>query len=202
MNTIPDETKLALWLDDELTAEELAAFEMSIRGHPEHFAAREEVRRWRQTVAAAIPASEEPPHPDFFSSRISRVIRESVPAAAPAVERGRFSWRTFLMPVAACAGMVLAFIGGMKTQSAGPTEIDVTGAPKAIPVDPILYTPDSAVTAEWFASNEASATVIVLGGIDAIPDTMDFFGTAVAPMDREIDRTADVDDGATDLLGL
>jgi hypothetical protein len=31
---------------------------------------------------------------------------------------------------------------------------------------------------------------------------MDFFGTAVAPMDREIDRTADVDDGATDLLGL
>jgi len=204
MNTIPDETKLAMWLDDELTAEDLADFELSIRDHPEHFAAREEVRRWRQTIAAAIPASEEPPYTEFFSSRISRVIRESAPVTMPAGEtaKTRFSWKTFVMPLAACAGLALAFLGGMKSQSSRPAEIDVTGAPKAIPVDPIIYTPDSSVTAEWFASNGASATVIVLGGIEAIPDTMDFSGTAVAPVDREIDRTAEFKQDSTDHLGL
>ena len=197
----PDETKLALWLDDELEDVDLAAFEASLAKHPEHFAAREDLRRWRRTVAAVMPKSEEPPHADFFNSRISRVIRESVPEPSPAASKGRFSWRSFLMPVAACAGMVLAFMGGVKYRP-GPPEIDVAGAPKAIPVDPIMYTPDSAVKAEWFASSDASATVIVLDGVDAIPDVIDFSETAALPVDREMDATADHRSEQADPLGL
>ena len=68
--------------------------------------------------------------------------------------------------------------------------IDVAGAPRAIPVDPVVYTPENGVNAEWFTSSEASATVIVLNGINAIPDSMDFSETVYVPMDREIDSTA------------
>lgn len=190
MNTNQDEAKLALWLDDELEGEELASFESWAMSQPEHMAAREETRRWRSLMASAIPASEEPPYPDFFNSRIAQAIREQAPKVVTPVKR-RSIWQTFLMPLAACAGMVLTFWVGKNAQK--PVEIDVAGAPKAIPVEQLVYTPESGVKAEWFASTEASATVIVLDGVRAIPDTMDFSETTYVPNNREIDSTAEVD---------
>lgn len=189
MNTNPDESKLALWLDDELHGDELAAFEAWVADQPQHFAARDEIRRHRRIMASAIPAIEEPPYAEFFNSRIARVIREQ--ATQPAVVRRRcFSWSALLMPFAACAGMVLAFMAGTKMTKPVPPEIDVTGAPRAIPVEPILYTPERGVEAEWFTSSDASATVIVLSGVDAIPDETDFSKTVSLESAGEIDATA------------
>ncbi len=193
MNINPDENRLALWLEDELQGEELAAFEASVAGRQELQAAREEARRWREMMAAALPSSEEPPYPEFFNHRLARSIREleAKPAAIPK-PAGGFSWRSWFMPMAACAGMVMAFwLGGKRT--GGVSEIDVTGAPRAIPVDPVLYTPESGVSAEWFASAEASATVIVINGVDAIPDDTDFSETVYFNRHREIDSTAALD---------
>jgi hypothetical protein len=187
MNTTPDETRLALWLEDELHGEELAAFEAWVADRPEHLAAREEVRRWRRMMAEGLPAVEQPPYPDFFNHRIAKSIRDL--AAVPAVvSKPRHSLRSWLMPLAACAGMVLAFWLGAQ-RNATP-EIDVAGAPRAIPVEPILYTPEKGVTAEWFDSQQASATVIVLNGVEAIPDETDFSETAFIKRAREIDATA------------
>jgi hypothetical protein len=193
MHTNPDEPRLALWLEDELEGEELAAFEQWMAGQPEHLAAREEVRRWRRRMAGALPASEEPPYPEFFNHRVGRAIRDLAPPNDDAVERrARIGWRAWFMPLAACAGMVLAFWSGIRIGKA-PPEIDVTGAPRAIPVDPILYTPESGMSAEWFASADASATVIVLNGLAAIPDATDILGTASLDSRRAIDSTADLD---------
>lgn len=188
MNTNPDETTLARWLEDELHGDELAAVNAWAQRHPEQLAARDEVRRWRRMMAAAVPASEEPPHAEFFNARIATAIRrqESQPATHP--PRG-FAWQSVFMPLAACAGMALTFWLGMQTRPAQP-EIDVTGAPKAIPVEPILYTPERGVKAEWFASTPADADVIVLNGLQAIPDSMDFSATAANGATREIDATA------------
>ena len=190
MNINPDETRLALWLEDELHGEELAAFEASIAGRQELHAARDEARRWRGMMAAALPSSEEPPYPEFFNHRVALSIREleAKPASVPKAAGG-ISWRSWFMPIAACAGMAFAFwLGGKRT--GGVPEIDVTGAPRAIPVDPVLYTPESGVSAEWFASVEASATVIVLNGVEAIPDATDFSETVYLNRLREIDSTA------------
>ena len=192
MNTSPDETKLALWLDDELEGEELAAFEKWVSGQPEHLAAREEVRRWRKRIAAAVPASEEPPYPEFFNHRVARAIREGAEPAVAAPLRSWSSWRAWFMPLAACAGMVLSFWLGTTRSRPAVAEIDVTGAPKAIPVEPILYTPEKGVRAEWFASREAAATVIVLNGLEAIPDSTDFSETVFLRATREIDATAGI----------
>jgi hypothetical protein len=183
----PDEARLALWLEDELHGEELAAFEAWLSDRPELLAARAEARRWRGWMAAELPTSEEPPYPEFFNHRVERGIRDLRPA--PVVADRGFSWRAWLMPMAACAGMVLAFWLGGKNQT-GPPEIDVAGAPKAIPVDPILYTPENGVRAEWFASSKASATVIVLNGVAAIPDATDFSETVFLKGQRETDSTA------------
>ena len=48
-------------------------------------AAREELRRWKGMMAAALPASEEPPYAEFFNGRIRTAIhrQEKEPAAAP-----------------------------------------------------------------------------------------------------------------------
>ncbi|MGL5017538.1 MAG: hypothetical protein ACRDBP_05355 [Luteolibacter sp.] len=186
----PDEATLALWLDDELTGPEKSAVEAWALQHPEQLAAREDVRRWRATVAAAIPAAEEPPYPEFFNTKVLQAIRDQAPKPA-APEKKPVFWKSWLMPMAACAGMALTFWVGTKSTSA--PEINVAGAPRAIPVEPVVYTPETGVNAELIASEDASATVVVLSGVTAIPDATDFSETVYVPMDREIDSTADIE---------
>jgi hypothetical protein len=196
MNTNPDEAKLALWLDDELDGEELASFEAWALAQPEHVAAREETRRWRALMAAAVPASEEPPYPDFFNSRIAQAIREKAPAAAIPATRPSF-WRSWLLPISACAGMVLTYWLGSKKHE--EPQYIVEGAPKAIPVDQIVYTPESGVKADLFGNDEEAPTVIVLNGVRAIPDTLDFSQTAEFSNDSEFDSTADAESAETEV---
>ena len=182
MNTTPDEALLALWLDDELQGEELARVEAWASGQPEQLAAREEVREWRRSIAAVIPADEEPPYADFFNSRIEKSIREQTAAverisetvSAPA--KVTSFWRSWFVPATAFAGMALAFWVGTKTHS------EHAGKPIAKAeepgVSPIYYTPEQGVNAEWVKGAGKSATVIVLQGVNAIPDTLDFTETA------------------------
>lgn len=200
MNTNPDNEKLALWLEDELQGEELAAVEAWVAGNPEQLAARADVRLWRERIAAAVPASDEPPYHEFFNARIQRAIRTQVPEPE-AVAKQRISWRPMVMPLAACAGMALTFwLGAQNRQS--PPEVVVAGAPKAIIVEPMVYTPESGVEAERFASSDAEATVIVLNGVEAIPDETDFSKSVWLQREREIDSTAEVEPVESGKLGL
>lgn len=186
MNTNPDETKLALWLDDELTGVELAGMDAWAADMPEQLAARERLSSYRKLMATALPASEEPPYPDFFLSRINQGIRDLQAAenpAAPAPTAAPF-WKSWFMPVAACAGMILAFgIGRQGFTNRQPLAV-------APPASPRIYTPEDGVDAEWFASTGADASVIVLQGVSAIPDSTDFSETVYVPTARESDRTA------------
>ncbi len=186
MNTNPDETKLALWLDDELTGKELAEMDTWAAGLPEQLAAREELRRFRRMMAENIPGAEEPPYPDFFQSRVHQGIREiqTRDAAVVGGSAKKISfWKGWLMPAAACAGMILAFGIGTQTRE-GTLSADATSSV------PTVYTPEEGVNAEWFSSTQAHASVIVLQGVSAIPDSTDFSETVYVPIEREADRTA------------
>jgi hypothetical protein len=181
MNTNPDETTLALWLDDELQGEALAAFEAVARGDQELMARREGVRAWRRQIGAALPAVEEPPYPDFFNSRIEQALRKASPQ--PVAGRARTgSWRVWWLPAAAVAGMAVSFWLGTKT--VGGPQVVIAPRPEPVPAvvqvaqAPAVYTPERGVAAEWFSSDEAAATVIVLEGLEALPDTLDFSETA------------------------
>ena len=190
MNTNPDETKLALWLDDELAGDDLAMMDAWAADMPGQLAAREEIRSYRKTLAAALPMSEEPPYPDFFLSRVNQGIRDfqAEQKQAPPVTAPAHFWKSWLMPAAACAGMVLAF--GIGRQSLADK------SPQAS-AKPALYTPEEGVDAEWFASSGAGGTVIVLQGVSAIPDSTDFSETVYVPTATEADRTAGQRNGET-----
>jgi hypothetical protein len=190
MNMNPDETTLALWLEDELTGEELTAVETWASHHPEQLAAREQARHWRKTVTAVMPLSIEPPYPDFFNHRVMQGLQEPTPPARDMAKKSFFRTSWF-MPVAACAGMALTFWVGRKSQSS--PGYDFANAPRAIPVEQIVYTPEHGVNAEWFASTKASATVIVLNGVTAIPDTTDFPETACIPTNEVDEATAQIE---------
>lgn len=190
MNTPPDDTTLALWLDDELEGEELAQVEAWAADQPEQLAAREEVRRWRRMISESLAAAEEPPAGEFFNERIQHALREPATATrTPSPKRAsRGAWNSLWMPLAACAGMVLAFwLGGLIQPQDSPIAGDV---PNTDPSTPHLYTPEQGVNAQWISSAEASATVIVLDGVSAIPDEVDFTATALHRSWREIDSTA------------
>ncbi len=191
MNTTPDEPTLALWLDDELTGPELLRVDAWAASQPDQLAARDEIRQWRSMVASAVPASEEPPFPDFFNSRIQQAIREAPPRpAAAAHARPASIWQSWLMPLAACAGMVLAFWVGTQSEKAPRSVVAMSPSTQGS-FEPVVYTPETGVRAEWFASSDASASVIVLDGISAIPDSTDFSKTVHFHGNREIESTAD-----------
>lgn len=187
MNTTPDETTLTLWLDDELTGDELAAVDAWAATRPDQLDAREENRRYKAALRAAIPASVEPPSPEFFNARIARMI-ETAAEAAPAAARENtvdfpawLSPRSWFMPAAAAAGMLFAFWIG--SNIGGPQDA------ATLADAPDVYVPVFGVNAEWVTAEDKSG-VIVLTGVNAIPDTTDFTQTVYLPLPREIDRTA------------
>lgn len=178
MNTNPDEVTLALWLEDELSGKELATMEAWAAGQADQLAAREQARHWRATVANAMPRSVEPPYPDFFNHRVMQALQQPPPPVETVAKKSFFQ-SSWWMPVTACVGMALTFWAGKKSQTT--PELDFANAPRAIPVEPSIYTPETGVDAKWFASTKASATVIVLSGVTAIPDSTDFRDTACLP---------------------
>lgn len=197
MNTNPDETKLALWLDDELSGTELAEMNAWAAAHPEHLAAREDLRKFRVILTQNVPACEEPPYPDFFLTRINQGIREleTVPAATAQSSTGSF-WKSWFMPLTACAGMVLAFsIGRQSGTKENPIAVD--DSPENIAA-PLVYTPEEGVFAEWVTSTQSNASVILLKGVTAIPDSTDFSETVYVPTARESDRTATLEGNSSD----
>ena len=210
----PDDEQHALWLEDELDGPALEAMERRMATCPEQLAARDDVRQWKRFMAAALPSEAEPPYRELFDARISRKIREtqqespqaSIPPQAVIGPSHWFTRRRWLMPLASCAGRLLAFWLG--TRQAGSTSssavhlpqardpsnaaaadaIDVSGAPRALPVDAAVYAPDGAVSVEWITGT--SASVIVLNGMQPIPDETDFSQTAASGQIREVDLTA------------
>ena len=188
MNTTPDEVLLALWLDDELEGEDLAKVEAWALAQPDQLAAREEVRAWRKTMATVMPAVVEPPYPDFFNSRIEKEIRDLQlhPAEPPAPAAKPSIWR-WLFPATAFAGMALAFWMGTQTHAPATGSVAKTdggGAP------PVWYTPEQGVDAKWVQGSDTGSTVIVLQGVTAIPDTLDFTETVLFQHPKESDSTA------------
>lgn len=185
MNTKPDDETLALWLDDELEGDAFASVETWAAGQPDQLAARQANRDWRQQISSVMPKTEEPPYPDFFNSRILAAITdlETAPCAAPAKASW---WRSgWFMPAAAAAGMTLAF--WMGTRTIGSPQVPAVEVSSA---SPVVYTPETGVRADYFASRSADATVIVLDGVPAISDAIDFRATASVNPESDEDSTA------------
>lgn len=177
MKTQPDEITLTLWMDGELEGDELARVEAWAQDHAELLAERDAVRSMRASIKKSVPGSIEPPYSDFFNQRILRGIEAEAVLAEPEVSRheagGGFRfWQWFAVPAAA-AVMVACFYLGTRVGDAPSSSMQQVGV---VPVIPTVYTPDVDVKADMFDAGKAGAMVIVLEGLEDIPDELDVVG--------------------------
>jgi len=193
---------LALWLEDELDGEDFAKVEAWAQSQPDQLAMRESARKWKAMINAGIPATEEPPYPDFFNTRIARSISQQKAQQAPEAKPANSIpfWRKFALPLAAGVGMAFTFWLGIHSRSipvvesiaemTAPGEMtQLADASENLPAT--VYTPENGVRAECFDSDAASATVVILEGLAAIPKETDLTRqTAATDAPREIDSTA------------
>jgi hypothetical protein len=174
MNKQPDETTLTLWIDGELEGEELSRVEAWAQDHPELLAERDAIRAMNSDIRDTVPASVDPPYADFFNQRILRHIEDEQLTRTPAdsKENKRSIWQWFAAPAAAAA-MVLCFYMGTRVSDPGTARsLSITTATSV----PTVYTPDGDVSADMFRENDNGATVIVLTGLEDIPDDMEMVG--------------------------
>lgn len=172
MNPPPNPRKeelLTRWIDGQLPPEEATP-------GPHWHKVKEESRQLGEWLRRHLPATLEPPSPEFFTHRVMESIaRESVP---PRPVRRRSPWLRWLdlpgfAPLASAAAVALGFLAW-----------NHAAIPAHEPGPPALaYAPDSRVKATAWYSEEAGATVIDLQNLDALPDQREIraFDVATAP---------------------
>ena len=171
MNTTPppddlNEELMTRWIDGHLSPEEMAAVERAIAAEPLLAHEKESAQRLGGLLRQHLPAELEPPSSEFFTSRLMEEIKGApvVETLAPTGKRGaaaRVAWfrQAWFPPLASAAAVALLFLAmnGSRSGESGPRTARA-------------YAPDPKVIASAFYSEEASATVIDLKGLDAVPD--------------------------------
>ena len=170
MKTTPDETTLTLWMDGELEGSARENVEAWALENPEILAERDAVQAMSARIREHVPGSVEPPHSDFFNQRILRHIKDEIPAShvTPVRKKSNF-WQWLAVPVAAGA-MAVCFYMGTRVGEGG----DISAPNYTVSTSSSVYAPDGDVKASMFTSE--NATVIVLEGLDDIPDDFEMAG--------------------------
>lgn len=170
MNTKPADELLALWVEDELDVSVHAEVDAWASEQEDWLSHREVARQTKALLTTHLTIDEDLPNGEFFNARIRREIeiRESVETPAPAGGKSFLGW---LVPLTAAASLAM----GIWIGRGGP-QSDLVPAPVA-ELAPVLYTPQKGVEAELLKSDEA--TVVVLAGVDAIPDSWEIPATAM-----------------------
>lgn len=176
-NQAPDEAMLTLWIDGELNGDELARVESWAQDHPELLAERDAVRAMQSNIQANMPASVEPPYADFFNQRILQAIENEKAESAASVRSTGSQWmgskfNKWLALPAAAAAMVMCFYMGTQVSHMPESVAPIA----AVSAEPAIYMPDGDVRANIFSSDDNGATVIVLEGLEDIPDDFEIVG--------------------------
>ena len=162
------------WIDGELSPEELPAFEAHASKDPQLSAAKKQAEQLRRLLQAEMPAREIP-NPEFFNSQIQRRITEGAASSAPAEAApstsggGILSWFRSPFTLASAAAVILLGFFALSQNRNGSTTPDHTSVAST-------YTPDKEIGASHFYSDEAEATVIMLDGLAALPDSTELKG--------------------------
>ena len=175
MKMKPDENTLTQWMDGELEGDELQRVEKWAQEHPELLAEREAIQSLSSNLREHIADSVEPPYPDFFNQRILRTIEEDRITKASPSSASPWKWLQWLSaPLAAGAMAICFYVGTQVNQS--PTNTENPVAIVKIAPDSTIYTPDGTVRSAMFKTSDAEATVIVLEGLDDLPDELEMAG--------------------------
>lgn len=176
----PDENTLNRWLRGELEGEELRKVDAWADEHAGDLDSEFKCGIGWDALGLgsdfmkAVPASVEPPYPEFFNSKIAQSIEadgseqsvEPVIFAEPSIGIWQ-KLRWMFMPTAVAAGV--AFYAGSQMTESGADSPAVGGS--SIVAYERVYVPDSDVAASF--SETDRATEIVLEGLHPISDELD-----------------------------
>ncbi len=158
MNTNPDDQTLFLWLEDELAASEQLLVDAWAATQPDWLERRDSSRRWRDEARRIMSSSGEIPSGELFQARLMRRLEMSVTTADSPVDSISL-WRRWMLPFSIAAAMIIGFLSGSQWGE-GPSRAKTL----------VTYTPEEGVKAEFFEKSPAEGTVIVLNGVDSLPD--------------------------------
>jgi len=170
MKSTPDESTIARWFEGQLSGEELTKMDAYAAENKELLTQRDAFQMTSEELRK-IPESVEPPYPDFFNSQVQKLIREEerTSESRPGSEKTSSwfeRWSAWFAPAAVVA-MVACFYAGTQVSRDGFTQAATVSNNAA------LYTPYGDVDAQVVHSVSTGSTVIVLDGLEAIPDSVD-----------------------------
>lgn len=145
---------------------------------PENMDPREAARLRADAEAVAallrkhVPASVEPPYPEFFNSQILKHVREAQPAATSArTDRGSRSWfQQVLSWLSDHPGFALAATAGVVTLALTATQWERGGAAEEGTRVVSVFSPEPNATARIQESSHHGAVIISIDGLEAFPD--------------------------------
>ncbi|MGJ8655120.1 MAG: hypothetical protein ACSHX6_01615 [Akkermansiaceae bacterium] len=181
----PDEKTLCSWLEGELEGEELRKVEAWAEANADDLDAEFKCDiGWdalNDEMMALLPASVEPPYPEFFNAKLQQAIEDdswSVDAVEhePARATGSLWQKLRLMLAPAAIAALVAFYAGMQMRSVEPVE-----APELAVEESSVYVPHRGIVAA--VSESSGATEIVLDGLAPISDELDIAAGETSPGD-------------------
>ena len=175
MNQERKEELIVRWMDDEtLSTVEKEELNTILEAEPELKLMREGHSRMRSELQTAFGDVEDLPYGDFFQTKLQQAIRNSerdsergevTPARSSSSWRDTLRW--WLAPVALGA-MAVAFLAGTRV---GNTPEEGRVVVQQAPVRNLVYTPEGGVTSKLFDPDAEGTSVIVLDGLQPIPDS-------------------------------
>lgn len=164
----PDEATITLWMDGELEGKALQNVEQWAQNHPELLTQREAIRAMNTEISSQIQKNIEPPYPDFFNQQVLRQIHQDQTTEAPVKSALKPSlWQRLTIPAIAAAMALCFVLGNQYGSNRNTTEANTAVQNSSV------YTPDGNVSANMFESTDAESLVIVLDGLEDIPDEVE-----------------------------
>ena len=171
------EELITRWIDGELNEETREEFD-ALMAEDSEFCERirEEAEGIGSAMRSEISADVEPPYPDFFNSQIQKRIRQASHATVPDNASGGASvlwWlrSPFTWGAAALFMLMLLTRNDDGVSGSGSYEIST-------------YAPDPRVSVERAEyDDDAQATVIMLTGLEPIPDDVEVRGRNITAYD-------------------
>lgn len=164
-------------MDGELSPEEESQWKALLEEEPGLRKELASLQRVAAEVKAEVPASVDPPYGDFFNSQLMRKVDLEIEAKRPGKKASRWweSLRWAWAPVGALA-LVLSFFAGHRVGRPvqGPEVAQSEqNRPESI-ILPTVYSAGNSLDAEVIANSDGEVTAIVVNGITALNDEIDF----------------------------
>ncbi len=165
------------WIDGALSPDEEKQLQVLMEGDSNLESELTRMKALSESLHAEIPASVEPPYGDFFNSQLMRKVDLEIKAQHPAKKAERWwqSLRWAWAPAGALA-LVLSFFAGHRISRTSDTQGLASSSRMESSMASLteVYFAGEALEAEVISDSEGQVSAIVVNGLSAIRDDIDF----------------------------